>query len=221
MSTHTGCTVVTVFAGVPPARTPLSDWDLRCGFTEASQAVLVRRDEDWRALSLMDASPLCLDFVDSQYGQELAVPELARVLSRTMAATQAQRVLLPMGLFHTDHMVVHEAALTAAGVTDTCEEIWLYEDIPYRDMPGLLQQRLGTLALHGLVTTPVPSPSGASDAVKTCAVQAYASQLRGLGAKAQAALTHPERGPERFWAIDKAFCPALPEEVPLEASHAG
>src|SRR4051812_33085440 len=66
---HPGATVVTVFAGVPTVGDRLTEWDARCGFGSAAEAVMVRRDEDRRAQALVEADAVWLDFTDSQYGE--------------------------------------------------------------------------------------------------------------------------------------------------------
>jgi hypothetical protein len=74
----------------------------------------------------------------------------------------------------------------------------LYEDVLYRGLRGLLQQRLMALAQEGVCLTPLRLAAEGSAALKTKAVQAYESQLRGFGPGG-----HDDTGaPERCWLIE-------------------
>src|SRR3954452_17619426 len=65
---HPGSTVVTVFAGRPPAYpdTP-SEWDALGGFRSGDDVVALRREEDEAALAVLGAEHVWLDFADHQY----------------------------------------------------------------------------------------------------------------------------------------------------------
>src|SRR6202158_5575221 len=57
MIANPGATVVTVFAGNPPAYpTPLRSWDVQGGFGPGDDVMAVRRAEDRAALALLDAA---------------------------------------------------------------------------------------------------------------------------------------------------------------------
>ncbi len=62
-----GSTVITVFAGVPDAAVPLTEWDRRCGFGDGESAMKWRLGEDDKALHLLKAQPARLPFLDDQY----------------------------------------------------------------------------------------------------------------------------------------------------------
>ncbi|HET8598486.1 MAG TPA: PIG-L family deacetylase [Castellaniella sp.] len=190
-----GTVVMTVCAGLPPEDAPLPDWDRRCGFDSARAAVLARIQENRHAMDQLRTVGVQLDLLDSQYGGRCAGlgPRLVRELVRLRPTT----VLLPLGLFHDDHVRVSDAALRAWRWLGD-RHVWIaYEDALYRRRSGLVQQRLAALREQGVRATPwltVP----ADLPVKRRAVAAYASQLGPLGLV-------PGRGddalPEHYWRL--------------------
>jgi len=169
--------------------------DRRCGFTSAAEAVAKRREEDCSALTRLDAKAHWLDFCDAQYEEPAPTDSLRAALSELLLRYQPERVLLPLGLYHGDHRQAHEAALPAR----QGREAWLYEDVPYRGMAGILQQRLAELQAMGWRARPIRlarqlGPAGA----KAAALRAYASQRRGFG---PAGLDDAQE-PERCWALE-------------------
>jgi len=193
-----GCTVITVYSGVPPAGTSAPDWDRRCGFATADEAMLAREREDSEALATLQAHALRLGLMDSQYASPDDPVRLDDALAGALGLLQPQRVYMPLGLFHDDHRRVCDAALRI-GALSSCE--WLaYEEALYRRKPGLLQQRLAELLARGVVATPEPGPPP-SDGKKASAVAAYASQLRALGL--QPGMGDPAQ-PERYWRLSWA-----------------
>ena len=99
LAAHSGAVVVTVFSGRPAAGTPLTPWDRDGGFTAGEDPIAVRRDEDRRALAVVGATPVWLDFVDHQYGQpQTPVHDISAALSRILSTSQAVTVLIPLGL---------------------------------------------------------------------------------------------------------------------------
>src|SRR5438105_2714313 len=68
LSAHAGATVVTVFAGEPPAYPdPMTRWDELAGFRKGDDVIAARRQEDQKALTELDALPVWLDRVEHQY----------------------------------------------------------------------------------------------------------------------------------------------------------
>lgn len=199
LAAHPGSTVVTVFAGIPEPDTPASEWDRRCGFTSAAQAMAQRREEDRIALSLLEARPVWLDFLDSAYAAAPAPDEVARALQQVLLELAPDTVLFPLGLFHADHLLTHEAAQRAALALPEAR-CAVYEDALYRGLKGLLQQRLMALAQEGVCLTPLRLKSEGSAALKAHAVQAYASQLRAFGPGGY----DDTEAPERCWCIARA-----------------
>ncbi len=196
LGAHPGSIVVTVYTGLPECPDTSTDWDRRCGFASAAEALERRQTEDHRALQLTASTGLCLDFIDAQYrqGAPESLPRLADSLLHVLAGVSAGKVALPLGLFHDDHLNVSDAGLRVGRI---CPGIswFLYEDVPYRARAGAVQARLDQLRGRGIATTPVQLESNL--AIKPEAILAYASQLRGLGgmpATAQQA--------EGYWRID-------------------
>ncbi|MFT3859507.1 MAG: PIG-L family deacetylase [Aquabacterium sp.] len=198
LATHAGSTVVTVFAGMPGDPDLLCDWDAHCGFHSSQEAVTARRQEDRQALALLAARPVWLDFLDSQYGHSPSPRELADALQQTLSELDPYELAIPLGMFHADHLLVHEAALLAIEGLPQLEQVYLYEDVPYRGQPGLLQQRLSALATEGLLATPQAEETLQPSSRKAAAVAAYASQVRALGPRSLDDL----RRPERLWRLE-------------------
>ncbi|WP_459618577.1 PIG-L family deacetylase [Bordetella sp. 2513F-2] len=202
LSSHPGSTVLTVFSGVPHPGTPLPDWDRRCGFERADQAMLAREREDTLALALLGAKALRLGLLDQQYADPDGPDRLPGMLAGALDLLQPQRVLTPLGLFHQDHARVSDAVATIGPLLEC--EWYAYEEALYRCKPGLVQRRLAELRRRGVRATPAdlgqpetPPP------IKARAVAAYASQLRALG------LAPGEGDParaERYWRLEWVSC---------------
>lgn len=200
--------VVTVFAGVPPADLPAPDWDQAAGFASAEQAVLSRRREDNHALTMLGAHAVWLDFWDSQYGRRYTAQQLADAL-HTVLLTQTEGVVVaPLGLFHSDHALVHDACRLLMLAVPARTEAWsappvqwlYYEDAIYRRMPGLLQQRLVQCRDSGLRATPVNLPVTQYLTQKSYALNAYQSQLQLFSEDRLCDLC----APERYWMLQPA-----------------
>jgi LmbE family N-acetylglucosaminyl deacetylase len=200
LATRPGAVVVTAFAGRPPAYDGVTSWDAASGFGPGDDPVAARRAEDRDALTLLAAMPRWLDFCDSQYGRSPDVDEVAAALDAVLAAERATTVLLPLGLFHGDHALVHEAAL---GLVRARPEVtWLaYEDAIYRRFDGLLPDRVEALGRRGFDVAPI-ALARAADAPrrKRDAVLRYRSQLRALALPG-----HPgfddAFAPDGYWSV--------------------
>jgi len=104
-----GTHVITIFAGAPPPDTPAPAWDRDAGFASARQAVEARREEDRRALAVLGAEAIWLDYWDGQYGRHYRPADIASGIRRVLRIQSDGLVLAPLGLFHPDHVLVHEA----------------------------------------------------------------------------------------------------------------
>ena len=201
LAARPGSTVLTVYSGVPSSSTPLPDWDRRCGFNRADQAVLARHEENRAAMAVLGARGLGLGLLDDQYGHPPAdAGRITGALAAALTTLRPEVVLAPLGLFHQDHLRASDAALMVWRLfRDVMNSTWLaYEEALYRGKPGLVQQRLAELRAQDIRVTPLAGPQYRGDR-KTRAVAAYASQLEALGLV-------PGQGddaaPERYWRLE-------------------
>jgi LmbE family N-acetylglucosaminyl deacetylase len=201
LSAHPHATVVTVFAGTPSNPDVITDWDIASGFSSAGEAMRCRREEDRAALQMLGATPRWLDFLDSQYGSTPSTAALSEALRNVIDDIGPAEVLCPAGLFHSDHVLVHEAMM------DICPSYprikWLmYEEASYRRIPGLVQCRLRTLLDRGWQATPAPEPACRAQR-KRDALQCYASQLRALQATVRGGYRDAFAA-ERSWPLERS-----------------
>lgn len=204
-------TVITVCTGQPAQCDVLTDWDARCGFIHAAHALQARRAENTGALAALQAQSVELDFLDDQYLQtaqdsaELLIDALAVALSQL----QPETVIFPLGLFHSDHIRVSDAVISLSFQFEAVN--WLaYEDIPYCRQTNLVDARIKQLAGNNTVITPAndllaTALHACPSTTKERAVNAYASQFRGLG--------YDDAGPimqlpEKYWQLH--INPGLP-----------
>jgi LmbE family N-acetylglucosaminyl deacetylase len=123
--------VVTVFAAIPGAQTPLSTWDRITCATSAAERVAERRREDQAAWASINQSFRHLEYVEAT-ARMLNSERLTDDI-RTVAIGH-ECVLLPAGIGeHPDHVLVRDAGVAAlsAGV-----EIVLYGELPYAAFYG-------------------------------------------------------------------------------------
>jgi len=200
---HPGSTVITVFAGGPDAWGEPTDWDAASGFTAGENTVARRREEDQRALAAVDAQPVWLPFWDSQYGASPDVEAIRAALERALVELAPDAVVIPVGLWHSDHRLTHEAAAPLVARHRRLE--WLaYEDAIYRRFPESgLAERPSWLRARGIAMTPLEPGAPASEA-KRRSIACYGSQLRALasGPGWEDALE-----PERRWALSALDLP--------------
>jgi LmbE family N-acetylglucosaminyl deacetylase len=196
--------VITVCAGGPTERGSVTSWDAAAGFTAGDDVMVVRRREDAQALSLLHATPVWLEFRDTQYrhtpGDHPSAAAVADAVEGVVRRYEIETVLFPAGLFHDDHRLTHEAALLLRARHPA--HCWLiYADALYRCIPGLLEARVK--ALHDLGLTPQPVSCHADHRaaeVKQQAVQCYRSQLRALSTPGR--LGHADAlAEERYWML--------------------
>ena len=187
---HPGAFVVTVTAG-RPAPGPLTDWDRKCGFGEGDDVVGARRREDEKALRRMRARPVWLDFLDHQYAPEAPIAEVAAALGHL--SRDFDTVAIPLGLGHGDHLVTAAACREVARL-DARKRWVVYEDVVYRQTVGGTDEALARLRDEGFTVEPADFP--VDPEAKREAIEAYASQLEGLGQ-----LIDDAYRPERYWTM--------------------
>lgn len=213
LSAYPGSVVITVFAGIPRADAVLVDWDTRCGFPDGAAAMTQRRAENGKALRLLGAEAMLLDFLDDQYvaGQSRAAPKAERIrsaLAQALDAAAANTVVLPLGLFHSDNLLAADAALALAQAAEG--RTWVaYEEALYRNKAGLLQGRLVHLYTQGIRATPVGFAASVNIHRKATAVAAYTSQLTQLGLKKGEG---DPAAPERYWLLQEAIKQEMRQE---------
>ena len=129
---HPSTTVLTVFAGAPPVEHV--GYNSRCtGKSFAPDAMVVRRQEDRRALEYLGATPVWLDLFEEEYASYrptsdyrlIVRDEIARVLDDARAST----VFAPLGLIHPDHRMVSDACVDVA--SEDTRTWYAYLDLPY------------------------------------------------------------------------------------------
>jgi len=158
---HPATTVVTVFAGRPPAypATP-TEWDALGGFEAGDDVVALRQAEDVAALGVLGAAPHWLDFSDHQYldkSQRPSPGDIAPSLASALRSLDPTAVFVPFGLANPDHDLTHQAARL---VMDELPDLawYCYEDAGYCNLPGLLAWRISALFRSGLWPTPAIVP---------------------------------------------------------------
>ena len=184
--------VVTVFAGYPPARdatTPAeflpgtTAWDQACGFAAGDYVVGLRRAEDRAALAHLGALPHWLDFLDSQYvvesGESVQPADIAAGIREAIAVLRPATIAFPLGLEHTDHKRTHEACLLLLMESPELATNWVaFIDVPYRAVyRAQADLRLARLRELGYELEPLSFDLGER---KIAALDEYPSQLKAL-----------------------------------------
>jgi LmbE family N-acetylglucosaminyl deacetylase len=185
-------TVVTVFAGLPPARdaaTPAeflpgsTSWDQASGFAAGDDVVGLRRVEDRAALGRLGAAPRWLDFLDSQYviepGESATPADIAAAIRAAIEELRPVTIAFPLGLSHTDHERTHEACFLLLKESPELAENWIaFIDVPYRALHrAQADLRLGRLRELGYELKPLSFDLGER---KIAALGEYPSQLKAL-----------------------------------------
>lgn len=205
LAARPGSVVVTALAGrrgvaLPPKWEGVTPWDAACGFAPGDDVIAARRAEDREALSILGASPVWLDFPDAQYGPSPSPAALCRALDRVVERLSPELVVLPLGLFHSDHVLVSDSALGLVRARPRVA-FHAYEDAMYRRLEGRTEEALQRVRRRGITPIPVEI-SAPPDCLerKLRAVQCYRSQLRGLATPGR--LGHDDAlAPERFWRL--------------------
>jgi LmbE family N-acetylglucosaminyl deacetylase len=210
MIANPGVTVITVFAGNPPAYpSTMRYWDIQGGFGPDDDVMAVRRAEDRAALATLDASPHHLDFVEHTYNdadRPVRPDALAPALEAAIREHEPTAVFAPFGLANPDHDVTHAAAMLvrdemlgdgSAGTAWFC-----YEDCGYKHIPGMLAWRVARLFARDLWPTPACPPVSTDLARKRAAIDCYPTQLLALEDDWQITAKLDAPAPEQFWRLD-------------------
>jgi LmbE family N-acetylglucosaminyl deacetylase len=190
-------TVITVFAGFPPARdaaTPVevipgtTPWDQASGFVEGDDVVGLRRAEDRAALEHLGAIPRWLEFLDSQYvvapGESAGPADIAASIRVAIGELQPTTIAFPLGLSHTDHERTHEACFLLLTESPELALNWVaFIDVPYRAVHrAQADRRLARLRELGYELEPLSFDLGER---KAAALGEYPSQLKALAASTE------------------------------------
>jgi len=202
LATHPGSVVCTVFAGEPRTR-QVTPWDRAAGCADSHEAMHTRWREDRHALACCDARPVHLGFLDSQYAPLPDPREIAQALADAWRQSGLSRLVVPLGLYHSDHVATGEACrlLLRAGAPRACIA---YEEALYRRRPGIVREKRESLARAGVRARHLPDgllgvrSGGRAAATKRRAVRAYRTQLRAL----EDPYPHDLAEPERFWWLE-------------------
>jgi LmbE family N-acetylglucosaminyl deacetylase len=185
--------LLTVFGGAPERYGPLTEWDALCGFADGDDVVAVRREEDRKAAAALGATARWLEFVDSQYRSEPpAVGAVALKIAAVAKEISADTVAFPLGILHEDHWLTHDACTTLLREQSELVANWVtWADVPYRSRsPQHVSDRLEALREQGFQLSPSEfSMTGE----KRSALDAYASQITGLGEPAMRDAERPEQ----------------------------
>jgi LmbE family N-acetylglucosaminyl deacetylase len=189
-----GTVVVTVFAGIPDGP-GLTRYDRSCDFA-TSRAVLSRHREDKRALDILGANAVHLDFLDGQYHSKRDDDEIADALRSTILSLGPTTVIGPIGSTHADHRTLGRIwPLALRSIADIVA--YAYADLPYAIGPSPRAAAETEAFTRANRASPVNLPSG-DVGLQAQALLAYASQLRHL-----CALECLETQ-ERFWLLGDA-----------------
>jgi LmbE family N-acetylglucosaminyl deacetylase len=205
MVVHPGAHVVTVFAGNPlQYPDPMRLWDVQSGFEPGEDVMETRRNEDRKALGLLDATPHHLDFIEHTYlpGDRPVAPEIvAPVLAEAVRALEPTLVLAPFGLANPDHDATHRACMLVRDELGEAISWWLYQDFGYHYIPGMLAWRTSQLFRRGIWPTPVCPEVDADDERKMAAVECYPTQLYALDDDWRVREKLARHGAEQYWCI--------------------
>jgi LmbE family N-acetylglucosaminyl deacetylase len=214
LGSYPGTTVLTVFAGRPPAYPEVpTSWDAQGGFRAGDDVAALRRREDESALAVLGAAPVWLEFPDHQYlprEQRPQARDVASALVVALIAADPSAVFLPMGIANPDHVTTHEAGLLARAELTGAQRPssggprgWFcYEDHGYKHIPGLLAWRIAALFRSGLWPTPAIVPVDPDMQSKRRAIERYRSQVPPLEREHALSERLEANVPEQYWRLD-------------------
>lgn len=215
---------LTILAGEPPQGQAISPFALEqhAYWGTPARPARLRRAEDAAALALLDAGAEHLDYLDAVYrstpaglwpyasrealfarpdpDDPLSPEALARILAQRLPPEDGLTLYAPLAVGrHVDHQVVHLAAghLLAMGY-----RLGFYEDYPYAEAPGALDEALERSPFRGWQRR-VVGLDAADLTAKVAAVGYYRSQMWILFGGAEAM-------PSRVWAFAAGRCPEAP-----------
>ena len=171
-----GALVVTVRAGVPADPLVNPEWDARCGFSSAEEAVAARRAEDRVSCAVLGWEPVHLDLPDGQYGDPVDPVTVREAVAEQVGPEDL--LWVPAGIGHTDHLATRDALLPLLAERPSGLGR-LYADLPY---VGRLGRRIRSRRHLGveLGRVVVCRVAAGRMARKRAGIEAHASQLAAL-----------------------------------------
>jgi LmbE family N-acetylglucosaminyl deacetylase len=205
LAVHPNATVLTVYAGRPPAYPdPMTRWDTISGFVQGDDVIAARRKEDEGALAELNANPVWLDFVEHQYLERpdwVGADQTIDTLEDAVRDANPTAVFMPFGLANPDHTETHDAARVVR--ERIADPAWFaYEDQGYKHIPGMLAWRVSQLFRAGIWPTPAAPTIDHGEAVKQRALAHYESQFRALEADWRIGAKLEAPAPEQLWRLD-------------------
>jgi LmbE family N-acetylglucosaminyl deacetylase len=157
----------------------------------------VRQKEDREALSALDVSAVHLPFLDSAYGTSYEIEDLSAALASHLDSLAPDSVLIPLGIFHADHVATHRAATRLIGARP--HRRWIvYEDLPYRCVyPQVTESQKQRLQDEGFWLSELALPHDPSQRTKWRMIRRYKSQLKVMDSKSFRRAIHVEQ----YWEI--------------------
>ena len=218
--------VVTVMAGDPNSRRPITSWDRRSGFSSEADAAMARREEDRRACELVGAEPVWIPFAYGEGGGGTSDEKLWSTLAPILSRSDV--VLTPgSALTHPDHAQLTRLVLERMSLETTVglyleqpyavltKRLWLW---PWRPSFPSLVRRMTPISPTWTILAARPRDRRA----KRRAVREYKSQLPMFGLRpsvaSRIALYEAARGGESVaWLtarLQSQGKPQLPGSVP-------
>lgn len=205
LATYPGTRVISVLAGAP--QSPHRGYNSRTtGRDYAPDAVALRREEDRAALAVVDAAPIWLDLLDKDYESFRPAgdygSQVEEALESVLNDLHVRTVVIPLGLWHDDHVLVAEACLDVVLARGLA--VIVYLDLPYGlALPQLISERLGELRRHGTVEE--VAFEGAARVDKRALMRHYRSQYKETRRNARRAFARTMRGGERYWRLTGSY----------------
>lgn len=191
-------TVLTVYSGQPLSPRPANQTDCRCSLQDGRQALLARRELSAQALTLLGAQGVQMDLLDEPYLGSGDTGRLTGALAAALSTLRPRVIVVPLGLCHSAHVRVCDAALAIRALF--WRVAWLaYEEASDRGRPGAVQERLAALLRRQISATPLALDEAGDTRARQRAIAACASL-------AEAPETAPgqiagEASGERYWRL--------------------
>jgi LmbE family N-acetylglucosaminyl deacetylase len=193
-------TVITIFAGTP-TRPVSRRWDRACGFTDSTQAMETRRQEDIVALTSLGIQPSNIthwEYLDKQYrtnnkeNLSLLAKEIREKIEAVLDEHKGKdlHIYAPLTGLHIDHRIVRDTVnnvYASKFETDPNVILYYYQDMPYTFRLYLFRRlalffrskKMVLNTLNPFMCTPEDIAfDGSAQEQKINAMKKYASQFK-------------------------------------------